>query len=105
MAEASFTRLHEKMNFLLKDHGVENFDDSGLDLESVSSLHAKANALCAAHGGDPSSMANETLAQLHPKLDFLLKGHGAIFDGAELDLETLASVDAKVNAIVAAHED
>lgn len=46
MAEVTFASLHEKMNFLLKDHGVENFDESDLDLESVSSLHAKANALC-----------------------------------------------------------
>lgn len=53
MTEVTFASLHEKMNFLLKDHGVENFDESDLDLESVSSLHAKANALCAAHGGDP----------------------------------------------------
>ncbi|APT85847.1 hypothetical protein ACTXN7_10970 [Corynebacterium flavescens] len=104
MAEVTFASLHEKMNFLLKDHGVENFDESDLDLESVSSLHAKVNALCAAHGGDPSSMANDTLAQLHPKLDFLMKGHGVDTDTARLDLSTLEAVDAKVNAIVNAHD-
>jgi len=84
MVDVTFASLHERMNFLLKDHGVENFDESGLDLESVSSLHAKANALCTAHGGDPSRMADETLTQLHPKLDFLLKGHGVDFDDGGL---------------------
>lgn len=105
MSDVTIESLHERMNFLLKDHGVENFDEASLDLESISSLHAKANALCAAHGGDPSRMADETLEQLHPKLDFLLKGHGVDFDQPDLDLKTLASVEAKVIAIVNAHDD
>lgn len=104
MNNVTFASLHEKLNFLLEDHGVENFDESALDLESVSSLHAKANALCAAHGGDPSPMANDTLNQLHPKLDFLMKGHGVDTDTAHLDLNTLEAVDAKVTAIVNAHD-
>ncbi|MFD6729135.1 hypothetical protein ACFWB5_11075 [Corynebacterium xerosis] len=103
MAEVTFASLHEKLNFLLKDHGVHNFDESGLDLESVSSLHAKANALCSAHGGEPSSMPADTLAQLHPKLDLLIKGHGVDFNATDLD--TLESVEAKVDAIIDAHED
>lgn len=105
MTDTTFADLHEKLNFLLDDHGVRDFDDSALDLESVSSLHAKADALCVAHGGDPSRMPNETLAQLHPKLDLLLKGHRLDFDAAGLELDTLASVDAKVSAIAAAHQD
>lgn len=105
MPDVTIATLHEKMNFLLKDHGVENFDESDLDFESITSLHAKANALCAAHGGDPSAMPAETLAQLHPKLDFLLKGHGVDFDQTGLDLESLTAVDAKVSAIADAHDD
>lgn len=105
MTDITFASLHEKLNFLLADHGVQDFDESELDLESVSSLHAKANALCSAHGGNPSRMPNETLAQLHPKLDFLLKGHRVDFDATDLELETLAAVDAKVSAIIDAHED
>lgn len=50
-------------------------------------------------------MPNETLAQLHPKLDFLLKGHRVDLDAPDLELETLAAVDAKVSAIIDAHED
>lgn len=101
----TFASLHEKLDFLLDDHGVHDFDDSTLALEEVSSLHAKANALCSAHGGDPSGMPNATLAELHPKLDYLLEGHGVDFDASDLELDTLASVDAKVSAIVDAHED
>lgn len=104
MTDITFASLHQKLNFLLTDHGVQNFDESELDLESVSSLHAKANALCSAHGGNPSRMANETLAQLHPKLDFLLKGHRVDFEATDLELDTLAAVDAKVSAIIDAHE-
>lgn len=104
MSQTTFADLHGKLNFLLKDHGVEDFDESGLDLESYSSLHAKANALCSAHGGDPSTMADETLAQLQPKLDFLLKGHGVEFDASSLDPESLATVEEKLDAIVGAHD-
>lgn len=104
MTDITFANLHEKLNFLLADHGVQNFDESELDLKSVSSLHAKANALCSAHGGNPSRMANETLAQLHPKLDFLLKGHRVDFDAIDLEVDTLAAVDVKVSAIIDAHE-
>lgn len=104
MTDITYASLHEKLNFLLDDHGVHDFDGSGLALESVSSLHTKANALCSAHGGNPSRMPNETLAQLHPKLDFLLKGHGVGFDASDLELDTLASVDAKLSAIIDAHE-
>ncbi len=105
MDDVTFASLHGKMNFLLEDHGVKDFNESALDLEAVSSLHAKANALCTAHGGDPSSLANDTLDQLHPKLDFLMKGHGVSADTEHLDPDALEAVDAKITAIVNAHED
>ena len=103
MTEETLKSLHEKLDFLLRDHGVTDFDASGLDLESYASLHAKANALCSAHGGDPSTMQHETLEQLQPKLDFLLKGHGLDFDTTGRDPASLATVHAKVDAIVDAH--
>lgn len=101
MADGNFIALHEKLNVLLADHGVADFDESELELNSLSSLHAKADALCAAHGGDPSNLPGETLAQLHPKLDQLLKGHDVSADSENAD--TLASVEAKLDAIIGAH--
>lgn len=105
MTNVTFSSLHEKLNFLLTDHKVHDFDESGLNLESVSSLHAKADALCAAHGGDPQVMPADTLAQLHPKLDLLLKGHGGDVDVDADTLDSLASVDEKLDAIIGAHDD
>src|SRR5699024_507957 len=104
MTEPTFTSLHSKLDFLLQDHGVSDFDASGLDLASNDSLHAKANALCSAHGGDPSTMNDETLEQLQPKLDFLIKGHGVEFSNVGMDPSSLKTVDAKLDAIVGAHE-
>lgn len=103
MTEETLHSLHDKMDFLLRDHGVTDFDASKLDLESYDSLHAKADALCSAHGGDPSTMQDETLEQLQPKLDFLLKGHGVNFETTGWDPASLETVEAKVDAIVEAH--
>ncbi|GAA4478604.1 hypothetical protein GCM10023190_20290 [Enteractinococcus fodinae] len=103
MTDVSMTTLHQKLDFLLEDHNVTDFDASNLDLESHTSLHAKANALCSAHGGDPSTMRDETIEQLQPKLDFLLKGHGVAFDATDLDPTSVDTVDAKLDAIVDAH--
>ncbi|WP_022870092.1 hypothetical protein [Yaniella halotolerans] len=105
MTDVTLDSLHEKLNFLLRDHGVTDFDASSLDLESYTSLHAKADALCSAHGGDPSTMQDDTLEQLQPKLDFLLSGHGVEFDTSGWDPASLETVDAKVDAIVDAHHD
>lgn len=104
MTESTFARLHKKLNFLLEDHGVTDFDESGLDLGSQISLHAKADALCTAHGGDPSTMQDETLEQLQPKLDFLLSGHGVEFNASGKDPSSLQTVEEKVDAIIGAHE-
>lgn len=100
MADGNFITLHEKLNELLAQNSMEDFDESELELNSVSSLHAKADALCAAHGGDPSNLPSETLAQLHPKLDQLLEGNDVATDSENPD--TLASVEAKLDAIRAA---
>lgn len=105
MTNITFASLHEKLNFLLADHQIHDFDESGLNLESVASLHAKADALCAAHGGNPQVMPDDTLAQLHPKLDPLLKGHGVDADVDADTLDSLVSVDEKLDAIIGAHDD
>lgn len=99
MADGNFITLHEKLNELLAQNSMEDFDESELELNSISSLHAKADALCAAHGGDTSNLPGETLAQLHPKLDQLLEGRDAT-DSENPD--TLASVEAKLDAVRAA---
>lgn len=49
MTESSFASLHNKLNFLLEDHGVTDFDETGLDLASPCSLQAKVNVLRSAH--------------------------------------------------------
>lgn len=103
MTDVALSSLHQKLDFLLRDHGVTDFDASDLDLESYASLHAKANALCSAHGGDPATMQSDTVEQLQPKLDFLLKGHGVDFDTTGLDPASLETIDAKIDAIVEAH--
>lgn len=105
MTEGTLDSLHEKLDFLLRDHGVTDFDASKLDLASYESLHAKADALCSAHGGDPSTMQHDTLEQLQPKLDFLLKGHGVDFETTDWDPASLETVEAKMDAIVEAHHD
>lgn len=105
MTDVSLHSLHSKLDFLLQDHGVLNFDDTLLDLDSVTSLHAKADALCSAHGGDPSTMQGKTIQDLQPKLDYLLKGHSVAFDATGHDPSALTTVGAKIDAIVAAHAD
>jgi hypothetical protein len=66
MTHVSYATLHEKLDVLLEELGVSDGDASGLNPESAASLHAKVDALCVAHGGDPAGLAGDTLAQLHP---------------------------------------
>lgn len=96
-------RLQDILNFLQDDHAVSDFGESTLDIESVKSLHAKADALCSACGGNPATWENSTLAQLQPKLDFLLQYHEIDFDDADLDPDSLATVEAKLTALYNAH--
>lgn len=82
MTPVGYATLHEKLDVLLEELGVPDIDISGFNPESAASLHAKVDALCAAHDGDPTGPANDTLTQLHPKLDLLLTDHAR---GAEPD--------------------
>lgn len=96
-----YTEIHEKLDFLLKDHGVD-FDDSHLDKLTLHSFHVKANELLKAHkcaipDGDESGAA------LQPKLDMLISGHGKTVDDSDLDPESLDTVTEKLNVLVGAH--
>ncbi|MDN5816602.1 MAG: hypothetical protein L0K07_07225 [Yaniella sp.] len=103
MSGSTYMRLQNILNFLLDDHAVSDFGESTLDIESFESLHAKADALCSACGGDPATWENKTLAQLQPKLDFLLQYHEIDFDDTDLDPDSLATVEAKLTALYNAH--
>ncbi|HGF7587396.1 MULTISPECIES: hypothetical protein [Enterococcus] len=96
-----YTEIHEKLEFLLRDHGVE-FDDSHLDKQTLHSFHVKADELLKAHKctileGDDSVTA------LQPKLDMLISGHGKTFDDFGLNPESLDTVIEKLNILVGAH--
>lgn len=97
MTHVSYATLHEKLDALLEKLGVPEVDVSGLNPELAASLHAKVDALCAAHGGDPAGLAGDTLAQLHPKLDLLLTDHGGV--AAPNHPDSVASVKDKLDAI------
>ena len=103
MNEHNYEKYHEKLNFLLKDHGVE-FDESQLDLNTVESLHLKVDDLCRAHGGDPADMDNYTLENLHPKLNQVMKGHGIEYDDSHLDKSSIEAVDKKLDMLIDAHQ-
>ena len=104
MNEHSFDidKYHDKLNFLLHDHGVE-FDETTVDLNTIESLHHKVDDLCRAHGGDPGEMENYTLEDLHPKLDQVMKGHGIEYDDSHLDKTKIESVDTKLDLLIEAH--
>lgn len=97
-----YQKYHEKLNFLLEDHGVD-FDGSTVDPGTVESMHAKVNDLCRAHGGSPGEMENYTLENLHPKLDQVLKGHGVKYDDSHLDKSKIEAVDTKLDILIDAH--
>lgn len=103
MSEVTYMNLQKKLDFLLDDHAISDFGESDLDIESYESLHAKADALCSACGGDPATWENATLAQLQPKLDFLLQHHEIDFDDTNLDPDSLATVEAKLTTLYNAH--
>lgn len=103
MSEVTYMDLQKKLDFLLDDHAISDFGESTLDIQSYASLHTKADALCSACGGDPATWENETLGQLQPKLDFLLKHHEIDFDDTDVDPDSLATVEAKLTALYNAH--
>ncbi|WP_213809886.1 hypothetical protein [Jeotgalicoccus sp. WY2] len=97
-----YEKYHEKLNFLLKDHGAE-FDETKVDLNTIESLHSKVNDLCRAHGGEPGEMENYTLESLHPKLNQVLRGHGIQYDDSHLDKSSIEAVDTKLDLLIDAH--
>lgn len=97
-----YQKYHKKLNFLLKDHGVD-FDESTVDLDTVESMHRKVDDLCRAHGGKPGEMDEHTLENLHPKLNQVIKGHGVEYDDSHLDKSKIEAVDAKLDILIEAH--
>ena len=103
MSRSTYMHLQNILNFLLDDHAISDFGESTLDIESYESLHAKTDALCSACGGDPATWENASLAQLQPKLDFLLAHYDIEFDDSDLDPDSLVTVEAKLTELYNAH--
>lgn len=99
--EMSLREIHEKLNYLLKDHEVD-FDDSNQDLEDLSSVHAKVDALLAAHNTSVPE-GGDTIKDLQPKLDMLIKAHGREYEDEIVDLNSIDTVDAKLAVLVDEH--
>lgn len=96
-----YTEIHEKLDFLLEDHGIK-FDDSHLDKQTLHSLHVKADKLLKAHKCTIPE-GDESVGALQPKLDMLISGHGKTFDDFGLNPESLDTVIEKLNILVGAH--
>ena len=93
--------LHDKLDFLLKDHGVD-FDDSKMTYESLGTLHNKADALLVAHNCEIPT-GDDSITALQPKLDMLIQGHGEEFDDSDLDPNDVDTVHQKLDKLVEAH--
>lgn len=96
-----YTEIHEKLDFLLEDHGVK-FDESRLDKQTLHSLHVKADKLLKAHKCTIPE-GDESVGALQPKLDMLISGHGKRFDDSGLDLKNLDTVIEKLKVLTDAH--
>lgn len=96
-----YTEIHEKLDFLLEDHGIK-FDDSHLDKQTLHSLHVKADKLLKAHKCTIPE-GDESVGALQPKLNRLISGHGKTFDASDLDPESLNTVVEKLTVLVGAH--
>ena len=75
MTHVSYTTLHEKLDALLDELGVPEVDVSGLNPESAASLHAKVDALCAAHGGMAAPEHPDSVASVKDKLNAISRQH------------------------------
>jgi hypothetical protein len=101
MDKNTYAEINEKMDFLLEDHGVD-FDNSNLDLESLDTLHRKADALLSAHKIDIPEVEKDVIG-LQPKLNLLIEGHGAEFYDSELDPSSFETVIEKLDVLVHEH--
>lgn len=93
----TYVEMNKKLDFLLEDHGV-NFDHSQLEMESLDTLHKKADALLVAHNCKIPEVENN-ISGLQPKLNLLIKGHGAEFDDTDLDQNSFGTVRKKLDVL------
>lgn len=98
-----FKDVNDKLDFLLEDHGVE-FDDSGMNLESLDTFHQKADALLVAHNCTIPEVKND-IEGLQPKLDMLIEGHGATFDDSNLNPDSWDTVMEKLEVLTHEHRN
>jgi len=97
----TYDGMNKKLDFLLEDHGVE-FDSSDLEVQSLNTLHKKADALLVAHNCIIPEVEND-IAGLQPKLNLLISGHGAEFDDSNLDPDSFDTVLKKLNVLQHEH--
>lgn len=98
----TYVEMNKKLDFLLEDHEVE-FDNSDLEVESLDTLHKKADALLVAHNCIIPKVEND-IAGLQPKLNLLISGHGAEFDDSNLDPDSFVTVLKKLNVLQHEHD-
>lgn len=96
-----YVEINMKLDFLLEDHGVA-FDDSQMDLESLTTMHEKADALLVAHNCEIPKVGKD-VPGLQPKLNLLIHGHGAEFDDSELDPNRFDTVMKKLEVLEHEH--
>lgn len=97
----TYIEVNKKLDFLLEDHGVE-YANSNVDLESLETLHHKADALLVAHNCKIPEVEKD-VSGLQPKLNMLIQGHGAEFDDSALDPNSFDTVIEKLNALQHEH--
>lgn len=96
-----YKAVDKKLDFLLEDHGVD-FNGGDLEPESLDMFHKKADAILEAHKLEIPATGND-VAGLQPKLDLLIKGHGASFDDSDLNPNEFDTVMKKLDVLQDEH--
>lgn len=97
----TYVEVNKKMDFLLEDHGAA-YDSSNDNLESLETLHHKADALLVAHNCKIPEV-EKNVSGLQPKLNMLIQGHGTAFDDSDLDPSNFDTVIEKLNILQHEH--
>lgn len=99
--EDVYAKMNERLDILLKDHGVD-FDDTGMDLNSIDTFHKKVDALLTAHE-EPIPEVENSLLSLSSKINLLIEAHGKSFDDTDLDPQSPNTILGKLNVLLEAH--
>jgi uncharacterized coiled-coil protein SlyX len=102
MVRKEYKVLNAKLDLLLKAHGID-FDDSDMDLASLEVLHAKTDTLLEAHN-NVITEGNHSIADLHPKLNMLVREHGLDVDDYELIPNLVESARSKLDILLEVHK-